>query len=78
MENYKNANRFIVWVIALSTIAYFVFLPVSFNKPSPTSVKEASLQANPLEAVKKNEMPSLMATPSTSTEDITPILPIRE
>lgn len=81
MENYKNATKVIVWIVVISTVAYFVFLPVSFTRPTPkaTSPLETKLQANPLETINPPKTTTItQPTSSTSTEEINPILPVQE
>ncbi|MCL4358470.1 MAG: hypothetical protein M1505_01385 [Patescibacteria group bacterium] len=44
-EGYKKINKIIVWIIALSTIAYFVILPISFSRPTaPTQSPSNTIQ----------------------------------
>jgi hypothetical protein len=81
MNNYKSATKVIVWIVALSTVAYFVLLPVSFTRPTPKAVSptESNVKANPLETI---GITTLTPTSSTSTEttssEINPIIPGQE
>lgn len=72
MENYQQITKVLVWIVVLSTVAYFVLLPVSFTRPNPARVspertKEA-LQANPLGALNINQYTNEQSTSTTSTE----------
>jgi hypothetical protein len=80
MNNYKSATKVIVWIVALSTVAYFVLLPVSFTRPTPKAVSPTeTVKANPLETI---GITTLTPTSSTSTEttssEINPIIPGQE
>jgi len=72
MGDYKYITKVLVWIVVLSTVAYFVFLPVSFTRPNPQRVSpEKTIQANPLGVLESNIYPSeekaQNSTSSTST-----------
>lgn len=56
MEQYKQITKVLVWIVVLSTAAYFILLPVSFTRPNPTRISPqkantANIQANPLQII---------------------------
>ena len=74
MENYKKITNNLMWICALSIIAYFIFLPLNYNRPNPTQKslsKEKTnlpLEANPLYLFKEEEeVKKIITTTSTST-----------
>lgn len=74
MENYQQITKILVWIVVLSTVAYFVLLPMSFTRPNPAKVspektKEA-LQANPFGALNINQYPAESSTSTTSSEEL--------
>jgi hypothetical protein len=63
MGNYKEITKVLVWIVVISTVLYFVLLPVSFTRPNPKRVSPGeinkTLQANPF---------SISTTPENSTQ----------
>lgn len=49
MDQYKQITKILVWIVVISTGAYFILLPVSFTRPNPERVspQKINLQANP-------------------------------
>ena len=84
MDNYKEITKILVWIVVISTVLYFVALPVSFTRPTPQKVSPGEinklLQANPyLTATSSEESTSSTSTTSTLNFEIpTPSLPISE
>jgi len=58
-EEWKRINKILVWIIAISTIAYFVLLPVSFTRPTPQTISP--------QEIKVPEQPLLFGPKSTET-----------
>lgn len=71
MNNYKNINSTLIFICALSLIAYFIFLPFNNPRPNPTQVSPSEndkilrLEANPLLLFRdETEVEKLTATNS--------------
>lgn len=82
MEDYKNVTKILVWIVVVSTVAYFVLLPVSFTRPNPTRIspekpKEA-LKANPLNILNLDITPNESTSTPTSSEDLKLPKPLME
>ncbi|MGC8981523.1 MAG: hypothetical protein ACP5JU_01055 [Minisyncoccia bacterium] len=80
MNNYKSATKIIVWIVALSTVAYFVLLPVSFTRPTPKTVSpvESNVKANPLESFGITTSTTSTTSTETTSSEINPIIPGQE
>ena len=82
MDEYKNITKILVWIVVISTVAYFVLLPISFTRPTPARIspekKEEVLQANPfkVENLYQNQITSTTST--TSTEELKLPKPLME
>jgi len=81
MNQYKEVTKVLVWIVVISTVAYFVLLPVSFTRTNPRKVVPGeinkALQANPF----SNYSPTETSTETTSTMEFeipTPSLPVSE
>jgi len=81
MGNYKEITKVLVWIVVISTVLYFVLLPVSFTRPNPQRVSPGeinkTLQANPfsLSTISEN------TTQTTSTIEFeipSPSFPVSE
>lgn len=83
MDEYKNITKILVWIVVVSTVAYFVLLPVSFTRPTPSKTSPETtggvLQANPfrVETLYQN-VNSTSTTSTTSTEDLKLPKPLME
>lgn len=53
MNDYKQITKILVWIVVISTAAYFILLPVSFTRPNPQKIspQKINLQANPLQII---------------------------
>lgn len=53
MNQYKQITKILVWIVVISTSAYFILLPVSFTRPNPSRVspQKINLQANPFQII---------------------------
>lgn len=61
MEGYKQITKILVWIVVISTGAYFILLPVSFTRPNPNRVspQQVNLQANPLQILGTTSIPNI-------------------
>ncbi|GIW65774.1 MAG: hypothetical protein KatS3mg094_293 [Candidatus Parcubacteria bacterium] len=76
MENYKKISNNLMWVCAMSIIAYFIFLPLNYNRPNPIQKSPSEekiglpLEANPLYLFKEEEeIKQIITTTSTATPE---------
>ena len=81
MNNYKDITKILVWIVVVSTVLYFVLLPVTFTRPNPRRISPAevnrSLQANPFSISTLTE--STTETTSTLEFEIpSPSFPVSE
>jgi hypothetical protein len=81
MGNYKEITKVLVWIVVISTVLYFVLLPVSFTRPNPRRVSPGeinkTLQANPFSISTTSEN-STQTTSTIEFEIPSPSFPVSE
>jgi hypothetical protein len=81
MGNYKEITKVLVWIVVISTVLYFVLLPVSFTRPNPQRVSpeeiNKTLQANPFSISTISEN-STQTTSTIEFEVPSPSFPVSE
>jgi hypothetical protein len=81
MGNYKEIPKVLVWIVVISTVLYFVLLPVSFTRPNPQRVSpeeiNKTLQANPFSISTISEN-STQTTSTIEFEVPSPSFPVSE
>jgi hypothetical protein len=81
MGNYKEITKVLVWIVVISTVFYFVLLPVSFTRPNPQRVSPGeinkTLQANPFSISTISEN-STQTTSTIEFEIPSPSFPVSE
>jgi hypothetical protein len=81
MGNYKEITKVLVWIVVISTVLYFVLLPVSFTRPNPQRVSPGeinkTLQANPF-SISATSDNSTQTTSTIEFEIPSPSFPVSE
>jgi hypothetical protein len=81
MGNYKEITKVLVWIVVISTVLYFVLLPVSFTRPNPQKISPGeinkTLQANPFSISTTSEN-STQTTSTIEFEIPSPSFPVSE
>jgi hypothetical protein len=81
MGNYKEITKVLVWIVVISTVLYFVLLPVSFTRPNPQRVSPGeinkTLQANSFSISTTSEN-STQTTSTIEFEIPSPSFPVSE
>jgi hypothetical protein len=84
MGNYKEITKVLVWIVVISTVLYFVLLPVSFTRPNPQRVSPGeinkTLQANPfsISTTSENLKNNTQTTSTIEFEIPSPSFPVSE
>ncbi|GEM_PF-1714589 len=81
MGNYKEITKILVWIVVISTVLYFVLLPISFTRPTPQRISpqelNKTLEANPFSTYPPTSLETNTKTTSTLDFEIpVPALPI--
>lgn len=74
-EEYRKITKILVWIVAVSMIAYFVITPFTYNRPTPPIVSPGPETATPTATINLPEAEPLNLSTEPSNEIPTDLLP---
>jgi PDZ domain-containing secreted protein len=81
MNQYQNINYNLIWICVISLLAYFIFLPFNYTRPTPaqnspqnqetTQKERLKLEANPLMLMEHDvNLENLINNPTSTTDTL--------